>query len=74
MMKDLKISVQNEFLKSTDCQMIVSVDGSEMWKSSCYRWKLPQSEHAVRVNGGGKGSYSFKNIQFLSHPSNCSKK
>ena len=72
-MKYIKISVQNELVNSADCisdsadcQAIISVDGSEVWKSMSFRWILPRSEYAVRVNGTGKGSCTFKNIRINS--------
>lgn len=65
-MKYIKISVQNKSIKSADYQTIVSVDDSEVWKSTSFRWMLPRSEYAVRVNGTGKGSCSFRKIQFIS--------
>lgn len=66
-MNNTKISVQNKFVESTECQMVISVNGSEIWTSSPYPWILLCSEHAIRVNGSGKGSCSFKNIHFISH-------
>ena len=68
-MNNTKISVQNKFVESIECQAIISVNGSEIWTSSPYLWSepYPRSEHAIRVNGSGKGSCSFKNIHFISH-------
>ena len=67
-MKYIKISVQNKLVNSADCQTIISVDGSELWKSVPFRWILQPSKYAVRVNGTGKGSCTFKNIRINSFP------
>ena len=65
-MKYIKISVQNKLVEPADYQTIISVDGFELWKSTPFRWKLPRSEYAVTVTGTGKGSCTFKDIQFIS--------
>ena len=69
-MKYTKIYVQNKLVKSDDYQTIISVDGSEWWKSTSFRWKLPPSEYATRrlhkVEVNSTGQCTFKNIEFIS--------
>lgn len=69
--KILKIKVKNEHVGTEECQTSISVDGSLIWTSHNYQWKMPTpKKYDLKIWGkspdGNSLDFSVRNINFQS--------